>query len=181
MYPRILCISAALVFAAPGPAQVVTATKLVSHGKSKELLRKINGRWWTRDNREVYPPGRTGVFWEVDSNPGVVDFYHHEPFDLRKAELLHLFMTQAQAESLLGRPNRIFRMGPDGGMWYYYSANGTKVQVRFMDGVVGEAEYDPVQGKSYSVASIERELAGRSIYKLMAERAGKRSDRKSVV
>ena len=156
-------------------AQTVTATKLVSYKKGKELLRKINGRWWTNDNREVYPPSKTGVFWEIDSEVGVVDFYHHQPFELPKAESLHLFMTPAQVETVLGKPNRIFTMGPDSGMWSYYSVTGTKLEVRIMDGVLGEAQYEPVTGKPTPVASVAQEFNGRSIYSLLAERAGQRS------
>lgn len=156
-------------------AQVVTATKLVDYEHRKELLRKINGRWWTQDNREVYPPGKNGVFWEIDSKPGVVDFFHHQPFDLSKAESLHLFMTVDQVETICGKPNRIFRMGPDGGMWSYYSANGTKLEVRIMDGVLGEAQYEAVSTKPTPVASVAQDLGGRSIYELMAQRAGKKS------
>src|SRR5262249_41256880 len=77
-------------FAQPSP---VTDTRRVSTGGGKtELLRKINGRWWTQDNREVYPPSKNGVFWEVDSKPGVVNFFHHRPFQIDLAESLHLFM-----------------------------------------------------------------------------------------
>jgi hypothetical protein len=155
--------------------QVVTATKLVDYEHHKELLRKINGRWWTQDNREVFPPGKGGVFWELDSKPGVVDFFHHTPFDLSKAESLHLFMTVDQVEAICGKPNRIFRMGPDGGEWMYYAANGTIVQVRIMDGVLGEAEYDPATGKSTPVASVAQDLGGRNIFELMAQRAGQKS------
>ncbi len=157
-------------------AQTVTATKLVSYGKGKELLRKINGQWWSQDNREVYPPSKGGVFWELDSKPGVVEFYHHQPFDLDRAESLHLFMSPDQVEAVLGKPNRIFRMGPDGGMWSYYAANGTKLEVRIMAGVLGEAEYDPVGRKKSSVVSVAQELGGQSIYHLLAQRATQRSE-----
>lgn len=163
-----------LALMCPALGQTVMATKLVSYGKGKELLRKINGRWRSQDNREVYPPGKGGVFWELDSEPGVVDFYHHRPFD-PKAESLHLFMAPPEVEAALGQPNRIFKMGPDGGMWSYYAANGTRVEVRSMDGVLGEAKYDPVTGPSTPVASVARDLNGRSIYTLLAERAGPRS------
>jgi hypothetical protein len=74
----------AVSFWTPVAAQTATATKLVGYRNGKELLRKINGRWWTKDNREVYPSSKTGVFWEIDSEVGVVDFYHHRPFDLAK-------------------------------------------------------------------------------------------------
>ena len=58
----------ALLLALPALAQesVVTATTWVDdwtgHHKGKVLLRKINGRWWTDDNREVYAPGKKECF-----------------------------------------------------------------------------------------------------------------------
>src|SRR5262249_31334239 len=134
-------------------------------------------RWWSQDNREVYPPSQTGLFWQLDSKPGVVDFFHHRPFQLELAESLHLFMQPAAVEAILGQPNRIFGKG-DHANWYYYAADGTKLDIRFMgdgDGI-GEAQYEPVKGKSYSVAAIARELGGRNIYSVLAERATKRSE-----
>jgi hypothetical protein len=165
----------ATMLALPLSAQNVTATKLVDYRNGKELLRQINGRWWTQDNREVNPPSETGYFWVIDSEPGVVDFYHHNPFDIRLAERLHLFMMPAMVEAMFGKPTGIFQTGPEGGFWYYYAADGMKLMVRFRQGVVGEAEYEPLKGKQYSVASLATELNGRSIYKVMAERAGQRS------
>ena len=55
---------------------------------------------------------------------------------------------------------------------------GIKLEVRFMgkgDGL-GDAEYYTIGEKRSPVASIERELNGRNIYKLLQERASKRSD-----
>lgn len=169
------CALVAVCLMALAQAQQVTDTKLVNHGKNQELLRKINGRWWSQDNREVYPPGKDGIFWELDSKPGVVDFFHHRPFQLNRAESLQLWMTPEAVKATLGPPNRNF--GNDGhGFWYYYASNGTKLEVRFMDGVLGEAKYTAVGEKSWPVASIERELAGRDIYKLLQERAMRKSD-----
>jgi len=153
----------------------VTDTKLVDAGKTKELLRKINGRWWSQDNREVYPPSKGGVFWELDSKPGTCQFFHHRPFQLDRAESLRLWMNKEEVEAALGPPNRTFGTD-DHAFWYYYASDGTKLSVRFMDGVLGEAKYYAIGEKSWSVASIERELNGRSIYKLLQERATKRSD-----
>jgi len=152
----------------------VTDTKLVDAGKAKELLRKINGRWWSQDNREVYPPSKGGVFWELDSKPGTCQFFHHRSFQLDRAESLSLWMNKEEVEAALGPPNRIFGTD-DHAFWYYYASDGTKLSVRFMDGVLGEAKYYAIGEKSWSVASIERELNGRSIYKLLQERATKRS------
>jgi hypothetical protein len=172
-----LCAFLAFCQVISAQAPYVTDTKLVNAEKGKqELLRKINGRWWSQDNREVTPPPEGGFFWVLDSKPGVCQFYHHRPFQLSRAESLHLWMKQDEVEAVLGPPNRTF--GTDAhAFWSYYAANGTKLVVRFMDdGVLGEATYEPVHGKSWPVASIESELAGRSIYKILAERAGKRSD-----
>ncbi len=165
-----VCLAA---FAQDSP---VTGTQRVSTGGGKtELLRKINGRWWSQDNREVYPPSKTGFFWELDSKPGVVDFYHHRPFRLDLSESLHMFMQPSDVQALLGQPNRIF--GRDShANWYYYASNGTKLDIRFMGDGLGEAEYQPVNGKRYSVATIEQELGGRSIYTVLAERATRRSN-----
>jgi len=178
-----LCIAlpnCAVVLAQP---PLVTETKLVraESGKSNELLRKINGRWWSQDNREVSPPAKGGLFWILDSKPGVCQFFHHRPFQLDRAESLHLWMKKEEVEAALGPPNRTF--GPEGhAFWYYYASNGTKLSVRFMgEGVLGEAQYEVVGQKSRPVASIERELNGQSIYKLLQARATQRLDQERAV
>jgi hypothetical protein len=170
-----LCAWLAICQAIVAQPPHVTDTKLVDEGKNQQWLRKINGRWWSQDNREVYPPSNGGIFWELDSRPGVVQFLHHRPFQLARAESLHLWMKKEEVEAALGQPNRIF--GNDGhGWWYYYAANGIKLDVRFVDdGVLGEANYRAVGEKSWPVASIEREMNGRDIFTLLQERAGKRS------
>jgi len=171
----VVCIAVSCVARAQAP--VVTATHLVmdESGKHEEQLRKINGRWWTPDNREVYPPPAGGMFWQLDSKPGVVQFFHHRPFELRRAESLHLFMTPPEVEAALGQPNRILGSDPHAN-WFFYAADGTELTVRFMDGVLGEAKYQDIGENSSPVASVERELNGRSIYQVMAQRARQRSD-----
>ena len=84
-----------------------------------------------------------------------------------------MFMQPADVEGVLGQPNRIFGKG-DHANWYYYAANGTQVSIRFMGDGLGEAEYHPVNGKSFSVAKITQELGGRNIYSILAERATQR-------
>src|SRR5579863_1772804 len=160
-------------------AQVVTATKWVENweekGTPREELRKINGRWWTQDNREVTPPGKDGGFWTLDSRPGTCQFFHHRPLELARAESLHLFMSTQDVEAVLGQPNRTMEKNGNG-FWWYYAANGTKLSVRFMgqDGL-GEAKYEYLTAASQPVASIASELGGRDIYKIMADRAWKRN------
>jgi outer membrane protein assembly factor BamE (lipoprotein component of BamABCDE complex) len=181
----LLCLYAALPSCAVVLAQppLVTETKLVrsEFAKGTELLRKINGRWWSQDNREVSPPSKGGFFWVLDSKPGACQFFHHRPFALDRAESLHLWMKKEEVEAALGTPNRTF--GPDGhAFWYYYASDGTKLSVRFMgDGVLGEAQYDVVGEKSRPVASIERELNGQSIYKLLQARATQKLDQEHAI
>jgi len=157
----------------------VTDTKVVDNweekGHGKEVLRKINGRWWTQDNREVTPPGKGGFFWTVDSKPGSSQFFHHRPFELARAESLHLWMRREEVEAALGPPNRA--SGRDEhGRWFYYAANGVKVNIWFVDdGVLGDAKYETVGEKAQMVASVERDLNGQDLFKLLAERASQRS------
>ena len=160
-----------------GQAPVVTATQWVNVGsKDRELLRKINGRWWTQDNRLVYPPSQGGMiaFWEVSSKPGVVEFYHHRAFDVRRAEQLRLFMKPDEVEAMFGPPNRRFPMrSARGGKWYYQGADGTILDLWFLgDDELGEAKYILPNNTERPVGSIEQELAGRSIFSVMAQRGG---------
>jgi hypothetical protein len=103
-----------------------------------------------------------------------VQFFHHRPFDLSRAESLHLFMRPGEVGAALGEPNCV--AGADNhAVWLYYAADGTKLTVRFMDdGVLGEATYDAAGKKSWPVASMERELNGRGIDDALRERANQR-------
>lgn len=165
-------------------APYVTETKWVNNweerGKGRELLRKINGRWWSEDNREVTPPAMGSGFWLLDSKPGTGEFFHHRPFALGRAESLQLFMTHEEVEAVLGPPNRTLGKGQNG-HWFYYASNGTKVDIWFVDdGVLGDAKYDTPGQKSWRVASVERDLGGRDLFKVLAERARDRSNQRSA-
>ncbi len=170
---RLLAAVFALALAALAQAPVVTATQWVNYHKGKMLLRRINGRWWTDDDRQVNPPAKEEFFWEIDSKPGICVFHHHRPFDVKRGESLRLWMTPGQIEGMFGQPNR--ELGERGqGFWYYYGVDGTALEIRFMSGELGEAVYEKRTSKR-SVESIARELGGRSIYKVMAERATEKS------
>ena len=167
-----------LLLAQINPAQVVTGEASVRVDGRMERVRKINGRWWSEDNRQMTPPKNGGMFWTIASKriPEVV-FYHHRPVRLARAEQLHLFMTEDHVRALLGDPNETFEKI---GIWTYYAAEGTALHLRFFDqDGLGEASYRRseygVSGKP--VASIQQELNGRSIFSILAERAGQRSPR----
>jgi hypothetical protein len=158
---------------------VVTATKEVRVGRNqRETLRKINGRWWTRDNRLVNPPKSQGGFgiWVVDSKPGVCPFEHHVPFDTRRGEQLQLWLTRDSIAAAFGRPTRRCLDEEGGsGFWYYHDSDGTILQLRFFSpGELAEANYLLPTGQRIPVAALEQQRGGESIYRLSAQRAGER-------
>jgi hypothetical protein len=102
-----------------------------------------------------------------------LEFFHHRPVDLSRAESLHLFMDRDTVRVLLGDPNASFEKI---GIWTYYAEDGTALSLRFFNGKLGEAAY---QRPDYGVAgrpvqSIAQELNGRSIFAINAERASQR-------
>jgi hypothetical protein len=153
-----------------GQVPVVTERQQVSLGSDRSvMLRKINGRWWTPDNILVYPPGKGGLLWELSSNPGVVEFYHHRPFDTRRGEELRLYLSPGEVEANFGKPNRRFPMrSAQGGMWYYHGADGTILRLWFLEkfGKAGEeelveAEYYYPGRPTQPVAAIAQALKAR--------------------
>jgi hypothetical protein len=152
---------------------VVTESRWIDFKQTRMHLRKINGRWWTDDNREVNPASGGGLLWTISSQPGVVTFHHHQPFQLAKAEWLNLFMPADEVVRTLGQPNTVFGMSPASAIYRYYADNGTVVEVRIMQGVVGEAEYRLTNQSLRPVASVQRQLAGRNVFSLLAQRNGK--------
>jgi hypothetical protein len=158
---------------------VVTETKKVEiaekDGQKKQVLRKINGRWWSEENREAAPPADGKGVWTVDPEPDAVEFFHHRPFEVARADALHLFMPQAEVGAALGEPNCV--VGKDAhAVWLYYTADGTKLTVRFVDdGVLGEASFDAASKMSWPSPAVARELNGRSVDDLIEERVKQRT------
>jgi hypothetical protein len=168
---------AMLVLAATLAGQTVTAVTTVLIDGKPQRVRKINGRWWSDDNRELSPT-KEGFIWYLSSKKGEGwTFHHHRPLDLARVEQLHLFQDPGSVESLLGQPN--FESGArrpgDSIMWHYYAENGTAVLLMFIRDELAIAKYERkdfgVSGKP--VQSVDRELAGREIFKVMADRASK--------
>ena len=157
---------------------VVTEIKKVSNweqkGQAPQIVRKINERWWSIDDREVSPPTKDRSFWVREGEPGEMTFEHHRPFDPAKEDSLHLFMKPAEVRAILGEPNAICGKEPQA-IWFYYAADGTKLTLRFLDdGVLAEGSNDTIGRGIWPVASLEKELDGRKIEALLEERATKR-------
>src|SRR5690242_18691633 len=83
----LLLLAAATLAAQPGAH--VTATMRIEVDKRIHTARKINGRWWSEDNRELT---RTNVGWLWQISGGnawqLVHWNHHYPVDPSKVELL---------------------------------------------------------------------------------------------
>ena len=171
---RLLSVAAAL--ALPLWPQRVTASADVTLDGRLEHVRKINARWWSDDNREMFPPTeKSGFLWTVEEKSPYRIFYHHKPVDLVRVEALELFETPDSVNELLGDPNAVAEIARNRSeIWSYYAADGTEVRIRFFQNELTDAMYHRVDGppQGKMVGSIERELNGRTVLQVLAERAG---------
>lgn len=73
--------------------------------------KRIDGRWWTKDNREVVRT-ESGIYRVAARDPNY-RLYHLRPMDPAKANQLHLYMTPDQVMDVLGNPNdmRVYQEG----------------------------------------------------------------------
>jgi hypothetical protein len=154
-------------------AQTVTQVATVRiDGRSQEI-RQINRRWWSEDNRQLTQSNSARwVWWTQSQQIPEVTFHHHRPADLSRAESLRLFMDPDSVRRLLGEPNEISNKSHH---WWYYATDGTALFVKFMERQLGEARYERPEYSSKTVASIERELNGRSIYRVLEDRVSRQS------
>jgi hypothetical protein len=172
----VVAIAAMLALAVPAVCQRVTAEDRVRIDGKIQRVRKINGRWWSDDNRQL-TKSQGGFIWWISSEKGKgFQFHHHRPVDLAKAETLHLFMDPATVMSILGEPNFTgggLRPG-ESFMWQYYAENGVELSLQFIRDELAIAKYNRsdfgVSGRP--VQSVEQDLGGQSVFKLMADKAG---------
>jgi hypothetical protein len=170
-------IALLLLLSAPALCQRVTEEARVRIDGRVQRVRKINGRWWSEDNRQLTKPKDGGFIWWITSNTPP-EFHHHRPVELSRAESLHLFMDRESVSALLGDANQTLEKA---GIWLYYAEDGTELFVRFFGDELGEASY---HRSDYGVAgrpvqSIAKELNGRNIYAISADRAWQRSSPES--
>jgi hypothetical protein len=139
-------LAAPQLFAQTGA--VVTETMRIEIDKRMHTARKINGRWWSEDNRELT---RTNVNWLWNVSGGnarhLVRFDHHRPVDPSKVSLLNRSMGPDQVSAILGPPNSVFPSDrPIAEQhWDYYGAAGYKLSIQFSSSGSGifTASYEP--------------------------------------
>ena len=143
----LLCGILAAASLAAQPGAHVTDTMRIEIDKRIHTARKINGRWWSEDNRQL---SRTNVGWLWTISGGnawkLVRFDHHYPVDPSKVELLDRSMGPDQVRSILGSPNSVFPSDrPEQEQhWDYYGANGYKLAIMFgSSGGIFTADYEP--------------------------------------
>jgi hypothetical protein len=173
--PRLIIIIT--MAAGVAPCQRVTAEKKVEIDGTVQTVRKINGRWWSPDNRQLTPQ-KDGYTWYIGRKGYTWTFHHHRSVNLELAESLHLFMGPASVENLLGEPNESAgRENWGSRAWMYYAADGTALLLQFGHDELALARYErPDYGLSGKpVQSVERDLDGRDAYKVMADRAWQRN------
>jgi len=170
------CVLLLSALAATAHGQTVTAEAKVRIDGRVQTVRKINGRWWSPDNRQMTPDKDSFIWWIGSERNRAYTFHHHRPVKLALAESLHLFMSPTATEDLLGQPNESSDHDRSR-LWMYYAENGTALFIRFIKDELTEARYERpdygVSGKQ--VQSIARELDGRDIFKILADRSWQQS------
>jgi len=129
------------------PDAVVTQTMRIEIDKRIHVARKINGRWWSEDNREL---SRTNVGWLWNVSGGnawhLVRFDHHRPVDPAKVNSIDRSMGPDQVRAILGPPNSVFPSDKPAAqqIWAYYGADGYKLSIHFSSsGGIFNATFEP--------------------------------------
>jgi len=88
---------------------VATETMRIEIDKKMHTARKINGRWWSEDNRELTQTN-VGWLWNVSGGNAwqLVRFDHHRPVDPTRVGQLDRTMGPDQVKAILGPPNSVF-------------------------------------------------------------------------
>jgi len=129
------------------PGATVTERMKIRIDGRVHTARKINGRWWSEDNREL---SRTNVGWLWNISGGnaihLVRFDHHYPVDPAKGSFLDRSMGPNQVRAILGPPNSVFPSDrpEEQQAWDYYGPNGYKLSIHFSpSGGIFTASFEP--------------------------------------
>jgi hypothetical protein len=149
MPKRVLCVilfAASLLVAQPGA--VVTEKMSIRIDGRIQTARKINGRWWSLDNRELTRTNSTWLWVISEGNAReLVRFDHHSPVDPGRVALLNRSMGPSQVRGILGPPNSVFPSDrPEQQQhWDYYGPDGYKLSIQFASSGEGifTASFEP--------------------------------------
>jgi hypothetical protein len=126
---------------------VVTETMRIEIDNRIHTARKINGRWWSEDNRELSQTN-VGWLWNVSGGNArhLVRFDHHRPVDPTKVNQIDRSMGPDQVRAILGPPNSVFPSDKPAAQqsWDYYGAGGYKLSISFSSsGGIFTASFQP--------------------------------------
>src|SRR5262245_2972862 len=126
---------------------VVTQTMRIEIDKRIHTARKINGRWWSEDNRELSQTN-VGWLWNVSGGNAwqLVRFDHHLPVDPAKVNNVDRSMGPEQVKAVLGPPNSVFPSDKPAAqqIWNYYGTGGYKLSIHFSSsGGIFDATVEP--------------------------------------
>jgi hypothetical protein len=126
---------------------VVTETMKIEIDKRMHTARKINGRWWSEDNRELTQTN-VGWLWNVSGGNAwqLVRFDHHRPVDPAKVNQVDRSMGPDQVRAVLGPANSVFPSDRPATEqhWDYYGVGGYKLTIHFSSsGGIFTASYEP--------------------------------------
>jgi hypothetical protein len=158
------------------PGAVVTKTMKIQIDGKAVTARKINGRWWSPDNRELIQTSEKWL-WSIGGGNArhLVRWDHHRPMDMTRVAALDRSMGPAQVHSVLGQPNSVFPSDrPETEQsWDYYGSDGYKLSIHFSssgDGIF-TASYQPdPHTLPKDVAHLAFRFQGKTASEMFAER-----------
>jgi hypothetical protein len=161
---------------------VVTQTMRIEIDKRIHTARKINGRWWSEDNRELT---RTNVGWLWNVTGGnawqLVRFDHHRPLDPSKVSQVDRSMGPDQVRAVLGPPNSVFPSDRPAAqqIWDYYGAGGYKLSIHFnSSGGIFNARFEAdVNSRPKDVPHLAFRVNGKSAQESFEEQKANRPQR----
>ncbi len=169
----LFCCVAAVGFAQPGA--VVTETHQVRIDGKMQTVRKINGRYWSPDNRELSRTN-TNWLWSISGGNAIhlVRFDHHRPLDPARVALVDRSMGPDQVRGVLGPPNSVFPSDrPEQQQhWDYYGSGGYKLSIQFASTGTGifNASYCPdAKSMPQDVPHLAFRFEGKTARERMAE------------
>lgn len=160
----------------------MTQTMRIEIDKRMHTARKINGRWWSEDNRELT---RTNVGWLWNVSGGnawqLVRFDHHRPLDPSKVSQVNRAMGPDQVRATLGPPNSVFPSDKPAAqqMWDYYGVGGYKLSIHFSSsGGIFNATFEPdANSKPKDVPHLAFRVNGKTAQESFEEQKANRQQR----